>query len=543
MIEQYKRDFIFDTKEYWGKYVLSISLSLLSIWIGVVYPLLMQRLIDNGILNQNLNIIVIMTVVIIGMSLVENMISYIVNVLYGDIRKRYVLKTKRRVLEKIQRLSGEQLEELSDGYLLNIIENDIIDVADSVTDKVFMVIRNSIQAIFSMIIMIKIGWDIFLFLLICQVLLVVINKRLGHKVHQALEGCRRKEDSQRVVLQGHINNIAYLIQSNFAKYFTDKYMKEEKNVNQQFYDVNILYSKNIAASGFFNSLMGCIVWGIGGVKIIYSSMSIGDLYAFSSYSGRFLSPLMDLIQININLKSTWISLERIYSFFKIEEVQSVYKMKDRGEIQGDIKFENVGFSYLGREKILDKFNLRIYKNQINVILGHSGCGKSTIIKLLTKFWTIEKGTIYLDGVPLDEYSTEYIRNNISIVSQKTEIFQGTIRENIQLDLKIADEKLNEICKRAGIYDEIIKMDNGFETELLGEGNNISGGQRQRIAIARALAKESRIIVFDEPTSNLDIGNVKKICNLIFDIKDRTVILITHDLKLAQKAENICVLDK
>ncbi|MBC5745978.1 ATP-binding cassette domain-containing protein, partial [Lachnospiraceae bacterium MD308] len=212
-------------------------------------------------------------------------------------------------------------------------------------------------------------------------------------------------------------------------------------------------------------------------------------------------------------------------------------------IQGDIKFENVGFSYLGREKILDKFNLRIYKNQINVILGHSGCGKSTIIKLLTKFWTIEKGTIYLDGVPLDEYSTEYIRNNISIVSQKTEIFQGTIRENIQLDLKIADEKLNEICKRAGIYDEIIKMDNGFETELLGEGNNISGGQRQRIAIARALAKESRIIVFDEPTSNLDIGNVKKICNLIFDIKDRTVILITHDLKLAQKAENICVLDK
>lgn len=183
-------------------------------------------------------------------------------------------------------------------------------------------------------------------------------------------------------------------------------------------------------------------------------------------------------------------------------------MKDK-----KISFQNIQFLYNSKSMIFQNLNLTIYPNQVNVLIGKSGQGKTTIIKLLTQMWKIDDGKILIDNISLYEYSKTEIRNQIGIVSQEIPIFNTSIMENLILSNKVSMNEVIRVCKLTGIYNEIMEKKEQFNMIISEYGRNLSGGQKQRIAITRAILKKAEVIILDEPTANLDPENKEQIKNL------------------------------
>lgn len=369
--------------------------------------------------------------------------------------------------------------------LMNIIENDINKIVDGLTDRIFLFINDVISAGFSLVILLKIIYKIFVLILFVQ---------------------------------------TFIFSRNNLQYKNNKFL-----------------SINIAWTGILKGLVSLIVWGVGGLAAIFSKITLGEIYSINSYTNKFFSPLLRIADTNIELKSVGISLERLYSILDIEEIKTPDLLLTSGINRGKIDFDNVYFSY-DSKTVLNGCSFQIIPNKVNLIVGKSGVGKSTILKLICKLWDADKGNIYIDDIDINKFSLSYLRNQISIISQKNEIFYGTIYSNILMDKDVKEEEIYSVCKKVGVYDEILNLENGFETIVGIEGKNLSGGQIQRIAIARALLKKSKIIIFDEPTSNLDAINRKKIIDLINSFTDCTIIVVSHDTELIEKMKNIIIVN-
>lgn len=533
--------FIYGTKKYRVSYIFTMIFSFISIIISVILPLTMQNIIDKGILQKNLNILLFYVIISVILTVLENLLIYITNIRYAKIRMKYIYDTKEQVLKKLGLLNGRQCLELNSAKLMNIIEKDINEIADGLTDRIFLFVNDIISASFSLVILLKINYKIFAIILLIQGFIFCINKKIGLKVKYVTQKYRKEMDIQKAGLQDEVLNLEYLIQTNMIGFFNKKFLSSENSINSLQYKINQYLSVNIACSGTLRGVASLIVWGLGGIAAIFSKITMGEIYSINSYTNKFFSPLLRIADTSIEMKSIGISLNRLYSILDIEEVKSAGLLHTSGINKGKIEFKNVYFCY-DSKSILNGCSFQILPNEVNLIVGKSGVGKSTILKLICKLWDVSKGNIYIDNIDINKFSLDYLRNQISIISQKNEIFYGTIYSNIQMDKYVKEEEVYSVCKRAGIYDEILNLEKGFNTIVGIEGKNLSGGQIQRIAIARALLKKSKIIIFDEPTSNLDAINRKKILELINSLSDYTVIVVSHDTELIEKISNVIIIN-
>ncbi len=232
-------------------------------------------------------------------------------------------------------------------------------------------------------------------------------------------------------------------------------------------------------------------------------------------------------------------IQRINEYNNLESERS-----DNGEELEKIKsirMKQVSFAYANGVKALDNINLEFSGNGMYAIVGDSGAGKSTLIKLMSALYDSYDGEIYVNGIELRHYGVNQIRSNISFVTQETELRNASIRDNIKLDKEIDDSKIEEIIKFVNLKEVVNKLENGIDT-IMNERTNLSGGEKQRLAIARALAKESSIYIFDEPTAALDTVNEKIIKEIIEQLsKEKIVIIITHNLALLNEADLIYVM--
>ncbi len=323
--------------------------------------------------------------------------------------------------------------------------------------------------------MLKINFKIFILILFVQAFIFKINKEIGLKVKSVTQEYRKELDKQKAGLQDEVLNLEYLIQTNITNFFNEKFLAREININNLQYKNNKLLSINIAWTGILRGLASLIVWGVGGIAAIFSKITIGEIYSISSYTNKFFSPLLRIADTNIELKSISISLERLYSVLDFEEIKVPDSLLTSGINMGKIDFDNVYFSY-DSKTVLNGCSFQIIPNKVNLIVGKSGVGKSTILKLICKLWDVDKGNIYIDDIDINKFSLSYLRNQISIISQKNEIFYGTIYSNIQMDKDVKEEEIYSVCKRVGIYDEILNLEKGFDTIIGIQGKNLSGGQ-------------------------------------------------------------------
>ncbi len=212
--------------------------------------------------------------------------------------------------------------------------------------------------------------------------------------------------------------------------------------------------------------------------------------------------------------------------------------------RGEISFRNVDFSYDGRKSVYQGLNLDIESGKFNGIVGESGAGKSTLINLLLRLWDVQQGTILLNGVNLRQYQLDILRGSIALVTQDPFLVNDTIKNNLTLLDNISEEDIIKATKRAGIYDFIISLPDGFNTEVGESGIKLSGGQKQRIAIARILLKNAPIVILDEATAALDNNTEEYIIDEFYDaLKGKTVIIISHRLSIIKKCETINVISQ
>lgn len=267
---------------------------------------------------------------------------------------------------------------------------------------------------------------------------------------------------------------------------------------------------------------------VGYRAVMKNELTIGSVVTYLSLMPYFIDPLKNLVDISKELFYAINSIKRVNNLFDIEEEKLTYKTNLK--INGNIKISNLTFSYNNKDNVLNNINTNIEKGNKVLILGESGSGKSTILRLLYKYYKIRRDTIYIDDIDINDYSLEDIRSNIVYISQEETIFTDTIKNNIILDRNINYENFIEICNLTYVNEITKKLFIEYDTKLEENGLNISGGQRQRIILARALLKKSSIILIDEGLNAVDINLERKILKNIFNkYKDKTIIIVSHRL--------------
>lgn len=255
-----------------------------------------------------------------------------------------------------------------------------------------------------------------------------------------------------------------------------------------------------------------------------------------------LAQLSTLVPQLVSCKAAWDRLGDIIDAPPEQNAPEYQHLKPR--VQGEICFKNVNFKYWNKnENALNDFNLQVKPGQVVALVGSNGSGKSTVTKLLLRFFELYDGTLTIDGVNVKHMDRAWLRENIGIVEQDFRFFPGTIRDNIAMGCQAAsDEEIRAVAKRAGCHDFISELPNGYETQVGWGSNQLSGGQRQKIAIARAMLKKPRILILDEATSALDANSEAEITNTLTDLmRGRTTVVIAHRLSIVQACDHIVVL--
>ena len=299
--------------------------------------------------------------------------------------------------------------------------------------------------------------------------------------------------------------------------------------------------------GNLSQISYAVVGAVGGVLCIVSNFDIGGITVFANFSRQFSRPINELsMQVN-TIFSALAGAERVFAILDMEpetaDVNDVIDMNEK-DIQGAVVFDNVTFGYNPDKTVLKNITLYAKPGQKIAFVGSTGAGKTTITNLLNRFYDIEEGTIAIDGHDIKDYSRNSLRQNIAMVLQDTHLFTGTVRENIRYGrLDATDEEVESAAKTASAHSFIMRLENGYDTMIEGDGDNLSQGQRQLLNIARAAISKAPILVLDEATSSVDTRTEKHIEHGMDRLmKSRTTFVIAHRLSTVRNANAIMVLE-
>ena len=298
-------------------------------------------------------------------------------------------------------------------------------------------------------------------------------------------------------------------------------------------------------SSVIMTVLNMVTTYVGITQVLNGQLTLGGYMAFSTLSGYFTSPVSELISMQMSIQEASISMKRLTEIMDYESEQDDDREYTEMEsMEGDIEFKDVTFRYGNRTPALDHISFTIPQGKKVALVGSSGSGKSTITKLLLKYYEPESGTISVNGVDLDEYSNASVRRCISYVPQNVELFSKTIFENIRISRPEATlDQVREAAKKADAHEFIRKLPLQYNTYLEEAGNGLSGGEKQRIALARAFLKDSSLYIFDESTSSLDFGTENTIFDMIYNqLADRSMLIVAHRLSTIRDCDLILVMD-
>ena len=344
-----------------------------------------------------------------------------------------------------------------------------------------------------------------------------------------------------------INGVATVKALNAESLVHNEYEKKKMKAVSTGWKLNNYGIMQGFITGIINGVSGILVYWIGSSNIIAGTLSFGTLITFNSLLGYFTGPLFRLVNIQNDVQEALVAARRVGEVLELEREQvegQKYIVPEK--LSGHIQFKNVTFRYGSRLPLYEDFSLEIMPGTWNAFVGPSGSGKSTFVKLLLKFYEVEKGKIIIDGYDLRDLDTKSLRKKIGYVPQDIFLFSGTVAENIAMHNPDASlEEIIEAAQKAGAHDFIEKLPKRYETVLGEHGGGLSGGEKQRLALARALLGSPNLLILDEATSNLDTVSERQIHEVIKKLRDKnmTVILIAHRLSTVTGCDTIFVMEE
>ncbi len=425
------------------------------------------------------------------------------------------------------------------------LSNDIDNVSTTISQSAIQLMSGIITILGSLIMMIILSPILTLASLITVPLVFLLTRTIAKRTGKLF----KSQQMELGKLNGHIEETISGIYIVKAFSHEDKTVEEFDEINDRLCEVGL---KAQIFSGFLMPIMNVInnigfaaVAGVGGVLAVENMITVGIIASFLSYSRQFVRPLNNLANIFNTLQSAVAGAERVFEILdEREETEDVKDAKELSDPKGHVQFSNVYFGYRKDVNILKNINFEAKIGESIALVGPTGAGKTTIVNLLTRFYDVTGGEIYIDGVDIREYTRDSLRKCFGIVLQDTYLFTGTIKENIKYgNLDATEVEVQNAAKMANAHEFIKRLPNGYETLLSESGSNLSQGQRQLLAIARAILTNPSILILDEATSSVDTRTELRIQEAMLKLMNgRTSFIIAHRLSTIRDADKIMVID-
>lgn len=457
------------------------------------------------------------------------------------------LKTLRKDLfDHIQTLPVRYFDTNATGDIMSRFTNDVDVVGEMLNNTVIQLIQGFISIVGTVSIMLYMN----VWLALLTILLVPLMLKAGGSIAKRSSQYYRQQQSALGKLNGYIEETVT------GQKVVKVFCHEEKAV-EEFTDLNNDLRKKQVKAQFFGGIMGPVMGNIGqvsygitacvgGLFCLAGRLSLGELTVFVNYSRQFSRPINEIsMQIN-TIFSALAGAERVFKVMD-EEPEEADKPDavEMADVKGEVIMEDVSFGYNPDKVILKHINLYAHAGQKVAFVGSTGAGKTTITNLLNRFYDIQEGKITIDGRDIKDYARKSLRSHIAMVLQDTHLFTGTVRENIRYGrLDATDEEVEQAAKTASAHSFIMRLENGYDTMLEGDGINLSQGQRQLLNIARAAVSKAPILVLDEATSSVDTRTEMHIDHGMERLmKNRTTFVIAHRLSTVRNADCIMVLEQ
>lgn len=527
---------IFKMAKYFKNHLKEMLYSILiivgSTCIMVLLPLSYKNIVDRGILQRSFSSVVYNLLLVVLFIILKEFFNVLQTIISSDIRQKVFSKIRIDVYRHLQEMSLNFYSKKQTGSLISWIVNDVDTLEHLMIEKFLFLLRDFFIVSAVLLIIFSFSHKFALFSLIYIPIFMLVFRTFKRTVYNMGKKVVEKQENLLGNLQESISGVETI-----QTYDTTKSKLQE--VHTRIVDTEktkkLLHIKRALAQSTsvgISIFSMILLWGYGGYEMLEGRLSMGVLIAISYYISSLTEYISDAFNIIINMQIALPSAGRIFDMLNTEpEIKDSEHAVELSAPKGNIVFENVCFSYENGKCILKDVNLSCEPNTFFAIVGESGQGKTSFVRLIQRHYDPVSGSISLDGFNLKTIKLASLRRHISVISQETFLFKTSIKENILVSRgNISMEKVIWAAKIADIHDFIMSLPEGYDTVVGERGIGLSGGQKKKIAIARAILLDAKIIILDEATADLDELSEKAVLNCIKEIsKDKVVFMITHKL--------------
>ena len=524
-------------KYFFKKYILEQKIYFVFVLVTVIVqslvsmciPLTYQNMLDVVFPKRDVKNFWIVISIMFG--------SYITVVVFNVLKDFFLARIAENISMDIRMDLNRKLSSMKYSYYDDHSLNEIVSKYSREVETIkencgYMLVKtlsNGITFLMATIMITKIEWRIMVVTAILLMLYLLNNRFWGARIKKLAERSMEKNEEAIGALSENYKNV--LITKLYAAYdvVSEKFERIYKKQYKAQMALELTYSININSGGLLNYLLSLAIWIIGGISVFAGNLTIGTVTALINYQSMLVSPLTFFGEFNNSYQSTMIAMRRLLQVLLCEE-----ETEDGEQIEETIKkieFSNTTFKYLKSDEIIKDVSIRLEKGNIYGFIGGSGCGKSTVVKLLLGIYMPARGTIYINDKDIQGISLTSLRSRVGLVAQDSLFYQGTVMENLGMGKEVEKSKVIELSKLLDIYNDVMKLPEKWETPLNSGTSNLSGGQKKRLDVLRALLRESDVLIFDESTASIDLDRRKRLFDILQKEKlDKIIVCITHNIE-------------
>ena len=540
-------------KDHKAKLIITIVCAIISTAFTIIAPLLIGKsttIIYEGttkIINHtgtiDLNSLMNLLIIVVVLYVVSALFSYLQSYFIIELSTKISFDLRQRIMDKILYLPMEKIGENKRGDILSRMTNDIDSLQHGISQSFIQLTTAVITLVGVFIMMLSIN--------VIMALATIVLVPIAFLVIKFITKHSQSYFLKQLEFKGSLNG---QIEETFTGHDIIRAFNQEEISMEKFEKDNNSWFNNEWKSQFFSSLNGplmnfisnftyVVIAVLGAVFVLQKAIAVGDILAFFQYSQSFTRPIQQITRVMNQIQTAMAASERIFEFLDLDDEENPSTRK-LDTINDNITFEDVSFGYSPNEKIIKNLTFEVKKGQKIAIIGETGAGKTTIVKLLMRFYDIDSGSIKIDGVDIDEYDKHSLRSHVGMVLQDSWLFSDTIKSNIRYgNLEVSDDEIVDASKQVYIDNFIRQLPDGYETTLNEDSDNISHGQKQLLTIARTILSSKEILILDEATSSVDTRTEKLIQKAIDKLmENKTSFIIAHRLPTIRNADKIIVIE-
>lgn len=539
-------------KKYWFFALLAPIFMIGEVSMDLLQPELMSRIIDDGVLGinnggvGNLNTVITIGLKMVGFVALGGICGVMSGVFANLCAQQFGNDVRKAAFKRIMEFSFEQTDKFSTGSLITRVTNDITQLQNFVMQCLRGFVRTSMLFIGGIACMVSLNMEFGIIIACALPFVAVCVVYFIAKANPKFTVLQKKLDKVNNVMQENVSGARVVKAYVKEDYETERFEKANNELVSIQLDVLLLLSYMTPIMNIILNLSVVAVIKVGGIQVSAGSATPGNVMAAITYCSQVLNAVMRMTMIFQTASRGIASKKRVMEIINCEPAIKSGTYNKETAVKGKVEFKNVSFAYPGmdNENVIENFNLVINPGETIGILGATGCGKSSLVNLIPRFYDVTKGEVFIDDINVKDYDLQVLRDKVSIALRKPEIFSTTIAENIAWGDSSADsEKIRQAADIAQATEFIDNRPDGMDTQVSQGGHSLSGGQKQRVAISRAVLKNSEILIFDDATSALDLKTEADLYSELSAKKyDVTRIIIAQRIASVKNADRIVVMD-